>query len=126
MNKYEQQANDFLKSVNASIKMEYLEHRPYFPDEKDSRDIYKVRIRRKGKQMTFTFGANLNGDKPTAYDILACLTKYDPGTLEDFCSDYGYDEDSRKAESTYKAVCKEWRNVERVFGDYLDGLREIQ
>ena len=126
MNKYEQQANDFLKSVNASIKMEYLEHRPYFPDDKVSRDLYRVRIKRKGKQMAFTFGANLNGDEPTAYDILACLTKYDPGTFEDFCSDYGYDEDSRKAESTYKAVCKEWRNVERVFGDYLDGLREIQ
>lgn len=126
MNKYEQQADDFLKSVNASIKMEYLEHRPYFAGEKDSRDIYKVRIKRNGKQMTFTFGANLNGDKPTAYNILACLTKYDPGTFEDFCSDYGYDEDSRKAERIYKAVCKEWINVERVFGDCLDDLREIQ
>ena len=115
MNEYEQQANDFLKSVNASIKMEYLEHRPYFPHEKDSRDIYKVRIRRKGKQMTFTFGANLNGDKPTASYILACLTKYDPGTFDDFCSDYGYDTDSREAERIYKAVIKEWCNVERVF-----------
>ena len=126
MNKYEQQANDFLKSVNASIKMEYLEHRPYFPDENASRDVYRVRIRRKGKQFTFTFGTNLLGDKPTAYDILACLTKYDPGTFEDFSSDYGYDEDSRKAERIYKAVVKEWLNVERVFGDCLDELREIQ
>ena len=126
MNEYEQQANDFLKSVNASIKMEYLEHRPYFPDEKDSRDVYRVRIRRKGKQFTFTFGTNSLGDKPTAYAILACLTKYDPGTFEDFCSDYGYDEDSRKAERIYKAVCNEWLHVERVFGDCMDELREIQ
>ena len=88
--------------------------------------IMQYIVKRKGKQMAFTFGANLNGDEPTAYDILACLTKYDPGTFEDFSSDYGYDEDSRKAESTYKAVCKEWRNVERVFGDCLDELREIQ
>lgn len=133
MNEYEQQANDFLKSVNASIKIEWVEYALYFNDDDEPRNVYKVRIRRKPysnlqhtAQFTFTFKANLMGDTPTAYDILACLTKGDPGTFEDFCWGYGYDTDSRKAERIYKAVCKEWRNVERVFGDCLDGLREIQ
>lgn len=49
--------------------------------------------------------------KPTAYNILACLTKYEPGTLEDFCSEFGYDVDSRKAEKTYFAVQKEYKGV---------------
>lgn len=63
---------------------------------------------------------------PTAYAMLACLTKYDPGTFEDFCSEYGYDTDSRKAEKTYFAVQEEWKKVRSFFtSEELESLREI-
>ena len=64
---------------------------------------------------------------PDEYDIITCLTKDDPGSFENFCSDFGYDTDSRSAEKTYKAVKAEWEKVLRVFGDgeCLDDLREI-
>lgn len=63
---------------------------------------------------------------PTAYDVLACVTKSDPGTFEDFCSDFGYDTDSRKAEGVYRAVIKEWRSVERFFTpEEITELQEI-
>lgn len=62
---------------------------------------------------------------PTLYDVLACLTKYDPETFEDFCSEYGYDTDSRKAYDTFQAVDKEWHEVKRLFSDCLDELAEI-
>lgn len=63
---------------------------------------------------------------PTAYDVLSCLTKNDPGTFENFCSDFGYDEDSRKAEKTYIAVCEEWKNVCALFSDEeIEQLQEI-
>ena len=62
---------------------------------------------------------------PTAYDILAGLTKNDPETFEDFCANYGYDEDSRKAEATYFTVQKEWANVRRLFADCMEELEEI-
>ena len=63
---------------------------------------------------------------PTAYDVLACLTKNDPGTFEDFCSEFGYDEDSRKAEKIYNAVLDEWRNVCALFTDEeIEQLQEI-
>lgn len=52
---------------------------------------------------------------PSWYDLLACVTKYDPGTFEDFCASYGYDEDSRKAEATWRAVVKEYRDFARLF-----------
>lgn len=48
---------------------------------------------------------------PSAYSVLSCLTKDDPGTFEDFCGDFGYDTDSRKAETIYKAVVNEYQNV---------------
>lgn len=64
---------------------------------------------------------------PTAYSVLACLTKYDPGTFEDFCSEFGYDEDSRKAEKIYKAVVDEYKNVAMLFNDEeIEQLAEIQ
>lgn len=65
--------------------------------------------------------------QPTPYDILACLTKYDPGTFENFCSEFGYDEDSRTAEKTYNSVCDEYKNVCALFTDEeIELLTEIQ
>jgi len=66
-------------------------------------------------------------ETPTAYDVLACLTKYEPGTFENFCSEYGYDTDSRKAEKAYNAVKEEYLNVSRLFTEEeIEQLQEIQ
>lgn len=64
---------------------------------------------------------------PTAYDILACLTKYDCESFENFCSEYGYDTDSRTAEKNYKNVCKEYAGVQSLWNDAeIEELSEIQ
>ena len=52
---------------------------------------------------------------PRTYDILSCITKADPGTLEDFCSEFGYDTDSKKADATYQAVKKEYEEFAHLF-----------
>jgi len=62
---------------------------------------------------------------PSAYDILSCLTKNGPGTFEDFCSEFGYDTDSKKAEKIYFAVQKEFAGIKKLFGDVMDDLQEI-
>lgn len=65
--------------------------------------------------------------EPTAYDVLTCLTKYDPNTFEDFCSEFGYDEDSRKAEKIYDSVVDEYKNVAMLWNDEeIEQLAEIQ
>ena len=46
---------------------------------------------------------------------MCCLQKYDVGTFEEFCSEFGYDNDSRQAEKTYKGVVKEFEGMERLF-----------
>lgn len=64
---------------------------------------------------------------PTNYSILSCLQKYDVGTFENFCSEFGYDTDSRKAEKTYKAVCEEYKNLCTLFTDAeIEEMQEIQ
>lgn len=70
---------------------------------------------------------NPNFKVPTAYDVLTCLQKYDVGTLENFCSEFGYNEDSKKAEKTYNAVAEEFKNVCMLFSDSeIEELQEIQ
>lgn len=64
--------------------------------------------------------------KPTAYDLLTCIQKYDPGTFANFCGDYGYDTDSRTAMDVYQAVAEEYQRVARFFSAAeLEEAREI-
>lgn len=64
---------------------------------------------------------------PSEYDVLSCLTKTDPGTFGDFCSEFGYDTDSRFAESIYQSVMEEYRNLAMLFTESeLEEMQEIQ
>lgn len=126
---YTKQASEFAQKTGTKLAViGEPEYRKYFPDDKQARYVFKLRLTRNRKRYTFNFGQSINdGTKePTLYDVLTCLTKYDPETFENFCSEYGYDTDSRSAERTYKAVCKEWAAVERLFSDCLEELQEIQ
>ena len=64
--------------------------------------------------------------KLTCYDVLACLTYYDPGSFQNFCDEYGYSNDSIRALKTYLAVQDEWENLRRIFtSEQLEELAEI-
>lgn len=85
------------------------------------------------KMSDHSFSPQCESDKihypetPTAYDVLACLQKYDVGTFEDFCGEFGYYTDSKTAEKTYKAVINEYTSVCKLFTDAeIEQLQEIQ
>ena len=46
--------------------------------------------------------------------------------LLDFCNEFGYNEDSRKAEKIYKACEKADKRLSRVFGDDYDFLLDLE
>lgn len=70
---------------------------------------------------------NKNFEIPSAYDVLAGLTCSEVGDFKNFCDDFGYDTDSRKAEKTYKAVLEEWNNIKMLYTDEeILKLQEIQ
>jgi len=134
---YEKQAQGFLDKVNCKIKVKFLRHGMHFTEDKRERDIYRITLStgERGvdyKGYSFNFGQSEvdsypNERKaPTAYDVLACMTKYDPGTFENFCDDFGYDTDSRRAEKTYRAVLDEFKNIQTLFNDSeLEEMAEI-
>ena len=112
-------------------------------EENYLRNCYSVYIRNtnSGAVMRVTFWDSIynttHNITPTCYDILACLTKYDPGDYEDFCLDFGYETETENefgrltrnpnAYKIWKACCHEWEGVKRVFGEdeILEELREI-
>lgn len=134
-NDYIKQAEEFLKDTKTEFKADFFKHGLHFEDDKDQRDIYKISLIRGERVYNFKYGQSVNDSscfpeertKPTAYDVLTCLTKYNPFTFEDFCGAFGYDEDSRKAEKVYKAVVEEWENIKILYSDEeIEKLQEIQ
>lgn len=130
---YQEQANKFLQETNTVLQVKFLKNDLYFSDDEETRDIFSCRLSNLRHSYRFRFGQSLKKstgsgkNKPTAYDILSCLQKYEIATFEDFCDEYGYDTDSRKAFRTYKAVKKEWENVRLLFTpEELEQLQEIQ
>jgi len=129
MSEYTKQADNFLKKTGTKMIATEIGYDKYFPDDKESRYIFRVKLTRKNRgSYSFKFGQSIHDGStpPSNYDVLTCLTKYDVGTFEDFCGEFGYDTDSRKAEKLYKNVVKEYNNVKRLFSDVMEELQEIQ
>ncbi len=125
---YDGKADYFLHITETTFTAEYKDHDYYFDGDKDCRDIFNITLKNTNNRFRFTFGQSINntGKALKAYDVLASLTKYDCGTFNDFCSEFGYEQDSRSAYKTYKAVKREWENLNKLFTeDQLELLREI-
>lgn len=145
MNEYEKRAKAFLRNTNTVFRIRHLRTDfEYFGDSK-RHDVYRFSFTRNGKDYSATFGdsiANTQANqvrlmtnreriKPTAYDVLSCLTKYEPERdVFDFADEYGYTfgnaAEFRKVEKTHRAVQEEYEGVCRLWGDCLDELREIE
>ena len=135
MNEYEKQAVDFLKKNN--IRFTFDEPEIECPDW-DNYEHFKFHCvfynRNTRKRMTVNFYSSRQDyfdgkDTVSAYDVLACLQKYDVGSMDDFVSEFGYEihsyKDFKRLEKTYKAVCREVKGVQRVFADCMEDLQEI-
>lgn len=128
LSSYELAANEFALKHGIKLTFGSPSYGSHFDDDKQSRYIFPCKLSCNGKSYSFKFGQSIaaGDERPSMYDVLACMTKYDPGTFENFCSEYGYDTDSRKAEKTYKAVCKEFAAMERLFSpEVLNEMQDI-
>jgi len=93
-------------------------------------DAGRVRLKGRRRSMTvpFRMGTGLGGRTPTPGEVLASL-RYDAqagqGSFDDFCSELGYDPDSREAERVHRACIAIRGKMERVFGEDFDALMDL-
>ena len=136
MNEYDKQAEDFLKKTGTTFNViAYKGRNPMHKDDKDMMDKWLVEFVRGDEEWDFPFymGLGHNGAKPSAYDVLACIQKYEVDSFEEFCAEFGYDMYdnnymgyNKRSWEIYRAVCDEYEEVQRMFGDVLEELSEIQ
>lgn len=135
MTTYEQQAQEFLEKCNARMEIEFVGRmRNDNWEDKELRNRYEVTLATPNGSMTFPFWDSLmnthNKEVLSTYSILACLEKYDVGTIDDFVHEFGYEvrkwSDVKRIENIYNAVVKEYKNLCRIFTpEQMDMLREI-
>ena len=133
MDEYNRKAKEFLKKVGAKVTISYKDSGKLPDWDTYDYDNYRVRVDRKGKSWSYMYHQTTHRTKkdgrPTPYDVLSCVEQTDPGTIDDFVQDCGYEvhswNDVRRIERIYKAVCKEAKNFERMFGDVADEFCEV-
>lgn len=132
---YNKGAHKISDAIGLKMSVKWLKNGIHFQGETQSRHIFKVTLKKEGKQYSFNFGQSIaeGANEPTLYDVLTCLQKYEVGSLEDFCGDFGYEmyndygRTNKETERIYKSVCKEFKGMQRLFSsDELDLLAEIQ
>jgi hypothetical protein len=92
---------------------------------------FRVRMTAHGRRMELDFymGQGI-GREPNAEDVLECLqsdSRVMGQDFEEWCSDLGYDTDSRKAEQIYRETDKQTRRVFRFMGrEMFDEFSEVE
>lgn len=91
---------------------------------------YKVTLSFGRRRLTtpFFMGAARTSE-PTAADVLSCLVSdvhSGEQSFEDFCSDLGYDTDSRRAEKTWKTCAAMAPRVRKFLGDHFDAIARAE
>jgi len=115
-----------LKQLLKDIKVYIGEPRymSYFEDDKEKnifRNVYTVTIKRSNLRISFKFGDSINASEkkehPKLYDILACLQTdyFIPDNFKNFCSEFGYNEDSIKTKKLYKKCIAQSQKLKAIF-----------
>jgi len=127
MNQYAEQASNLLESLGIKFSSKCLSYH-------DDHNVYELKLSRliKGARRSIAkiyeksrMGSSIGVD-PSPYELLASLTKYDPGSFESWCAEFGYNDDSRKAYAQHRGVVREWKKVQRFFSEAeLELIREL-
>jgi len=143
-NEYSEKAKNFCRKTGTTITVVYDDSvtsaqawgDKHFHFPQMMHDKYKVTIKRGHKQFRIDYyGSNHDYERnlrPDAYDILSCLSgDFFEGTIDDFVREFGYEvdewDDVRRIEKIYKGVCRETRNIRRLYSeDEIEMLLDIR
>ena len=123
----------FVRENRISMTADRCDSNPSMPDS-ENMDHWKCVLRLANGPMTaksgpskramtvyFSMGYGHNGKAPKVADVLDCLSSDASGfenarSFEDWCSEYGYDTDSRKAEKIFKTVEHQAKRLSNFLG----------
>lgn len=120
---------EFVNKLSITATNEYADSNKLMDDQ--PMNHYRTTLHRstadgRPKRVTITFskGLGLQGE-PTATEVIECMIMDAQGLensryFKDWAADYGYDEDSRKAEKVYKAVNWQTLKLKRFLGGYYE------
>lgn len=132
--------SDFIRDQSVTMTSERIAIRPDVADPGTERDDawqrdashWRSTLRRSGDQrrsltVYYSMGSAHTGE-PTAADVLSSLLLDASGPEEfaDWCGDFGYDTDSRRAERTFKACQVIARKLRRFLGDQYDAAQSTE
>lgn len=116
----------FIKANRIRMTAEWAGENPKMSDMPAGSSHWKCTFRRDNLRMTIPFsqGPAISGE-PTAEDVLECLLSdsasvENAGSFEDWCSEFGYDQDSRKAESVFRACKDQAAKLRKFLGNLHD------
>ena len=127
---YQKHAEAVLKYMGVSFHAEFDRHGYMFPDDErrgEMRDIFTCYLKRDHNDKVFStrFGQSINdttgdgGNPPNAYDLLACLEKYDPEEYEDWCFNFGFEfksaDDMRENRKTWERCVVQYKDLDAMF-----------
>ena len=125
-----------LNKLGVKLTLTYLGLKnPKWQNQNWLHDTYSLSIRLNGKSESFKFFNSKNStdthEKPSVCSILDCIFSdakctLSVDTFDEFCSDLGYDNDSRHAEGIYKACKKTFSKLQNIFGADLDNFLEFE
>lgn len=103
-----------------------IERRPDAEFGKDARH-YLATLRFQGRALQTEFSIGYKVKEPIVEDVVASLVldaSAGRDSFEDYCSNFGADEDSRKAYATWEACKKTAADVAELFGLHLQTFEE--
>ena len=126
--------SDVVSKLGVSMTSERAASNPNMIDPLPGSFHWLCTLTCNGRKMAVPFtqgSAHQKSGKPTPPEldsVLDCLagdaSGYDNSRdFEDWCSEYGYDTDSRKAEKTYRAIGEQAKKLRHLLGE--DGYREL-
>jgi len=127
---------DFVVHHGVTMTATRADRNPNMGDDEWSRSAshFKCVLRFEGRQLTTYFSqGSAHTNVPTVATVLDCLatdagTAFSVGSFEEFCREFGYDDDSRRAERAYRACEAMSGKLERFLGaglaDFL--LHEVE
>ena len=120
----------FIETNGIKAVVDYADSNPNMANDEWSRTArhFKVVLRCQGRQLTTHFSqGSAHTQEPTAADVLDCLASDSAGienarSFEDWCGEYGYDTDSRKAERIFKVCERQAESLKRLLNGQYETL----